>query len=160
MLFVFVWLLLLQNISTDDKFEMLKILPLNKQLTFNKAIIAHKIYHNKAPPYLSPLFKKATDRYGSVRLTLPSVRIDIFKSSLAYSGSVLWNREIPNNLKGVSSTLLFKKQFRKHLLLRWYFDNMYLSYPAYIVLTKYFAAISLDTLWSCRLILWKLFLNF
>ena len=107
-----------QNISTDDKFEMLKILPLNKQLTFNKAIIAHKIYHNKAPPYLSPLFKKATDRYGSVRLTLPSVRIDIFKSSLAYSGSVLWNREIPNNLKGVSSKILFKKQFRKHLLLR------------------------------------------
>ena len=104
-----------QNMSTDDKFRELKILPLDKQLTFNKAVIAHKIYHNKAPPYLSQLFRKATDRYGSIRLTLPSVRIDIFKSSLAYSGSVLWNKNIPNKLKGVSSTPSFKKHFRHYL---------------------------------------------
>ena len=78
-----------QNMSTDNKFKALNILPLSQQLTFNKAIMAHKIYHNKAPPYLSPLFRKATDRYGSIRLTLPPVRIDIFKCSLAYSGSAL-----------------------------------------------------------------------
>ena len=104
-----------QNMSTDDKFRELKILPLDKQLTFNKAVIAHKIYHNKAPPYLSQLFRKATDRHVSIRLTLPSVRIDIFKSSLAYSGSVLWNKNIPNKLKGVSSTPSFKKHFRHYL---------------------------------------------
>ena len=105
-----------QNISTDDKFTMLRILPLDKQLVFNKAVIAQKIYHNKAPPYLTPLFRKATDRYGSIRLTPPPVRIDIFKGSLAYSGSVLWNKVIPNCLKGVKSTMKFKKQFRQYLL--------------------------------------------
>ena len=105
-----------QNITTDNKLTMLKILPLDKQLLFNKAVITHKIYHNKAPPYLTPLFKKATDRYSSIRLTLPPVRIDIFKGSLAYSGSVLWNISIPNGLKGVKSTQKFKKLFRHYLL--------------------------------------------
>ena len=95
---------------------MLKILPLDKQLLFNKAVITHKIYYNKAPPYLTPLFRKATDRYSSIRLTLPPVRIDIFKGSLAYSGSVLWNISIPNGLKGVKSTQKFKKLFRHYLL--------------------------------------------
>ena len=103
--------------STDDKFTALNILPLSKQLTFNKAIMAHKIYHNKAPPYLSPLLRKATDRYGSIRLTLPPVRIDIFKCSLSYSGSVLWNNTVPNHLKGVTSTPSFKKQLRNYLQL-------------------------------------------
>ena len=107
-----------QSMSTDNKFKALKILPLNEQLTFNKAVMVHKIYHNKAPPYLSPLFKKATGRYGSIRLTLPPVRIDIFKGSLAYSGSVLWNNTIPNHLKGASSTPFFKKQFRRYLQLQ------------------------------------------
>ena len=107
-----------QNMSTDNKFKSLNILPLSQQLTFNKAIMAHKIYHNKAPPYLSPLFRKATDRYGSTRLTLPPVRIDIFKGSLAYSGSVLWNKTIPNHLKSVASTPSFKKQFRSYLQLQ------------------------------------------
>ena len=105
-----------QNITTDSKLTMLKILPLDKQLLFNKAVITHKIYHNMAPPYLIPLFRKATDRYSSIRLTLPPVRIDIFKGSLAYSGSVLWNKGIPNFLKGVKSTMKFKKQFKHYLL--------------------------------------------
>ena len=107
-----------QHMSTDNTFKALNILPLSQQLTFNKAIMAHKIYHNKAPPYLSPLFRKATDRYGSIRLTLPPVRIDIFKCSLAYSGSALWNNTIPNHLKSVASTPSFKKQFRSFLQLQ------------------------------------------
>merc|ERR1712074_177742 len=76
-----------------------------------------------APPYLTPLLRKATDRYGSIRLTPPPVRIDIFKGSLAYSGSVLWNKGIPNFLKGVKSTPKFKKQFRHYLLTHWLLMN-------------------------------------
>ena len=104
-----------QRISTDEKFKALNILPLEKQLFFNKATITHKIYHNKAPPYLSPLFNKAPTRYGSSKLILPLPRIDLFKSSISYSGSLIWNM-LPNYLQLIRSTPKFKKLLRIYLL--------------------------------------------
>ena len=97
------------NISTDDKFKELNILPLDKQLFFNKAVITHKIYNDQAPPYLSPLLKKAPQRYGSTKLILPLPRIDLFKSSLSYSGSAIWNM-LPDYHKQITSFSKFKKQ--------------------------------------------------
>ena len=102
------------NISTDDKFKELNILPLDKQLFFNKAVITHKIYNDQAPPYLSPLLKKAPQRYGSTKLILPLPRIDLFKSSLSYSGSAIWNM-LPDYLKQITSLSKFKKQLRIYL---------------------------------------------
>ena len=103
------------NISTDDKFKQLNILPLDKQLFFNKAVITHKIYNDQAPPYLSPLLKKAPQRYGSTKLILPLPRIDLYKSSLSYSGSAIWNM-LPDYLKFITSSPKFKKQLRIYLL--------------------------------------------
>ena len=103
------------NISTDDKFKQLGILPLDKQLFFNKAVITHKIYNDQAPPYLSPLLKKAPQRYGSTKLILPLPRIDLYKSSLSYSGSAIWNM-LPDYLKFITSSPKFKKQLRIYLL--------------------------------------------
>ena len=103
------------NLSTDDKFKELQILPLDKQLLLNKAVITHKIYNNEAPPYLMPLLKKAPERYGSTKLVLPLPRIDLFKASLSYSGSAIWNM-LPNQLKLITSTVKFKKQLRIYLL--------------------------------------------
>jgi len=103
------------NTSTDDKFKILKILPLEKQLFFNKAVITHKIYYDKAPPYLFPLLKKAPLRYGSTKLILPLPRIDLFKGSFSYSGSAIWNM-LPNHLKLITSTPTFKKQLRNYLI--------------------------------------------
>ena len=103
------------TLNTDEKFKALNILPLEKQLFFNKAVITHKIYHDEAPPYLSPLLKKAPKRYGSCKLILPLPRIDLFKSSLSYSGSIIWNM-LPNYLKLISSKPKFKKLLRIYLL--------------------------------------------
>ena len=103
------------NTSTDDKFKILNILPLEKQLFFNKAVITHKIYYDKAPPYLSSLLKKAPLRYGSTKLILPLPRIDLFKGSISYSGSAIWN-VLPNHLKLITSTPTFKKQLRNYLI--------------------------------------------
>ena len=75
------------NITTDDKMKQLIILPLNSHLKYNKAIIIHKIYHNKTPSYLNKLIKKAPDRYRSTNTIAPLPRIDLFKTSLAFSGT-------------------------------------------------------------------------
>ena len=103
-----------KGISTDAKFVSLNILPLSKHLMYNKAIVVHKIIHDKAPPYLTPLLKKASTRYGSTNLILPLPRIDICKSSLAYSGSLIWNT-LPDDIKNINSISKFKKHLRRHL---------------------------------------------
>ena len=103
------------NISTEDKFKRLNILPLDKQLFYNKAVITHKIYYNYTPPYLSPLINKASERYGSNRLNPSLPRIDICKGSLAYSGAVTWN-SIPPAIRQVTSISKFKKLLRAYLL--------------------------------------------
>ena len=104
-----------QNIPTDDKFKKLNILPLDKQLFYNKAVITHKIYYNYTPPYLSHLITKASERYGSNRLSPSLPRIDICKSSLAYSGAVTWN-SIPPSIRQATSISTFKKLLRVYLL--------------------------------------------
>ena len=93
----------------------LKILPLTEQMKYNKATLIHKIYYDKTPPYLGQLLTKSTDRYGSMNLVPPLPRIDIMKSSLSYSGSVVWN-DLPDNLKLNMSTKSFKLNLCKHLL--------------------------------------------
>ena len=93
----------------------LNILPLTEHLKYNKATLIHKIYHNKTPAYLSHLFIKSTNRYGSMNLFPPLPRIDFEKTSLSYSGSVVWN-DLPGNLKLNMSTKSFKLNLYKYLL--------------------------------------------
>ena len=75
----------------------------------------HKVYHNKAPHYLNQLFKKATFRYGSMNLVPPLPRIDKEKTSLSYSGSVVWN-DLPDDLKLNMTTISFKRNVYKYLI--------------------------------------------
>ena len=96
-----------KGLSTDEKLANLKILPLSKQLMYNKAIVVHKILYDKAPSYLTPLLQKASTRYGSTNLILPLPRIDICKSSLAYSGSLFWNT-LPDEIKNIPSVSKFQ----------------------------------------------------
>ena len=81
----------IQHISTEMKMKNLEILPLSEHLKYNKAILVHKIYHSKTPLYLKHLLRKAPERYNSLNLIPPLPRIDLFKSSLSFSGSLIWN---------------------------------------------------------------------
>ena len=98
---------------TDEKFKLLNILPLNSQLQVNKTTLIQRIYHDLTPDYLNNFIKKPPDRYNSKNLILPLPRIDLFKTSLAFSGSYFWNL-LPPDLKDIKSTKTFKK-----LLIKW-----------------------------------------
>ena len=105
----------LQNTTTEHKLKNLNILPLAEHMKYNKATLIHKIYHNKTPAYLNQFFTKSTNRYGSMNLVPPLPRIDIVKTSLFYSGSVVWN-DLPDKLKLNMSTNAFKTNLYKYLL--------------------------------------------
>ena len=93
----------------------LNILPLAVHLQYNKATLMHKIYHDKAPHYLKQLLKKTTIRYGSMNLVPPLPRIDKEKTSLSYSGSVVWN-DLPDILKSNMTTKTFKLNVYKYFI--------------------------------------------
>ena len=95
--------------------KRLNILPLNSHLKYNKAIIIHKIYHDKTPSYLNKFIKKAPDRYKSTNIIPPLPRIDLFKMSLAFSGAQIWNL-LPPELHPIKSLDSFKNKLYQHLL--------------------------------------------
>ncbi len=66
--------------------------------------------------YLSTkLFINQSSRNSSRKLNVPIPRIDLFKSSLVYSGPVLWN-SLPSELRLPVSPSVFKKHLTLHML--------------------------------------------
>ena len=93
-----------------------QILPLSSRLMSNKGRFVHKILSGRAPMYLSTkLFINQSSRNSSRKLNVPIPRIDLFKSSLVYSGPVLWN-SLPSKLRLPVSPSVFKKNLTLHML--------------------------------------------
>ena len=67
-----------------------------------------------SPHYLYDLFS-FNDSRTTYKINTPIPRIDLFKTSLSYSGSVFWN-SLPNNLKAMHSFSLFKDKLFSYLL--------------------------------------------
>ena len=102
------------QISTDDKQKMFNMLPLRKQLLYNKGVYIYIVYHNVVPRYISSLFRKAPSRHKSMNFILPPTRIDLVKSSLAFSGASVWNSLSPLT-KNCASLGSFKVNLYKEL---------------------------------------------
>ena len=100
------------NLDTDQKLKQLNLLPLEKHLEINKIIMVHKLYNEKAPPYLTKLIQKATPRYNSKNLIKPRSFNEMFDTSLAYSGSCLWNKLL-SKIKNITSAKTFKNELYK-----------------------------------------------
>lgn len=98
---------------TNHDYKSLQILPLPLKLCYNKGIFMHKIMTDLAPPALKANFPMTSTReFPKIHILLP--RIDLFKTSLLYSGGTLWN-SLPNSVKSKSSSDSFKLQLRSYL---------------------------------------------
>ena len=108
--------LLKRTSLTDKDYKTAQILPLSSRLMSNKGRFVHKILSGRAPMYLSTkLFINQSSRNSSRKLNVPIPRIDLFKSSLVYSGPVLWNC-LPSKLRLPVSPSVFKKHLTLHML--------------------------------------------
>ena len=101
-------------LSTLQKQAALDILPLDKQLDFNKLVAVFKTRINLAPDYVTNLLMESSNRYHSLNYLLPPTRIDLFKTSFSFSGAQLWN-SLPQYLKLCSSLSSFKTKLRHYL---------------------------------------------
>ena len=100
-------------LSTEHKLRDLKILPLAQHLKFNKGILMHKVWTSSVPSYISNLFTQQKSR-SRLDFCIPRPRIDLYKTSLSYSGSHLWN-SLPNHVKICPSLSCFKKNLFRYL---------------------------------------------
>ena len=97
----------------------------------NKARFGHKTVSGRAPIYLSTkLFINQSSKNSPRKLNDPIPRIDLFKSSLVYSGPALWN-SLPSELRLPVSPSVFKKHLTLHMLslffLTWNHDHIYMK---------------------------------
>ena len=106
------------SLTTDAKIRSLNLLPLKKSLQINKGVLMQKIMASKAPDYLQKLFRRPTASRRSARnrasLVVPWPRLDLFKNSLSYSGSKLWN-SLPSEITSAPSVTSFRARLHKHL---------------------------------------------
>ena len=108
--------LLKRTSLTDKDYKMAHILPLSFRLMISKARFVHKIVSGRPPIYLSTkLLINQSSKNSSRKLNVPIPRIDLFKSSLVYSGSALWN-SLLSELKFPVSPSVFKKHLMLHML--------------------------------------------
>ena len=92
------------SLTTSD-YKDLDIFPLKLTFARNKAILVQKIALGKVPLALQSEFQRCIRQHGKLQVPFP--RLDLFKSSLRYSGSILWNA-LPQTVKSSNSISVFK----------------------------------------------------
>ena len=96
----------------QDDFNLLNILPLHAKLKYNEGIYMQKIMSGNALPSVTRFFPINSSREHT-KINIPRPRIDLFKSSLTYSGASLWN-SLPLAIKS-RSNYSFKKHYLSYL---------------------------------------------
>ena len=90
---------------------------LHQQLQYNMGVFMYKALNYTAPEYISNMYTHPPSRYSNSRnnyLDLPRTSIDIFKTSIAYAGALLWNN-LPLNIRPCSSLCSSKRNLCQHL---------------------------------------------
>ena len=107
-------ILLKQSPLEKDDDNKLNVLPLHTRLKYNKGIFMNKIMVGNAPPSLNRIFPINPTR-DQIKTNIPTPSIDLFKTSLTFSGASLWN-SLPFSLKIQSSKLFEKKKTAIYLI--------------------------------------------
>ena len=97
-----------------------KRLSVEKIITYDRAIVVHKILRKKCPGNIKGMFTRrnqiSTDETRRMHdLQIPKPRLELSKRSFSYFGAKVWN-DIPNAIRNLDSTHLLKHKMKIHLL--------------------------------------------
>ena len=103
-------------LSTEQKMSALGLLNLPQQLAYDKGIFMCKVLNNNSPNYLAQLSISHQSHYTNSRnnLYVPRPRLDLFKTSISFAGTSLWN-SLPHNIKSCISFPRFKHNLHKYM---------------------------------------------
>jgi len=106
--------LLKTSTLTIEDYKQINVLTFRNRLLFNKAVFMQKVVNQNAPPKITKAFKVNQHRHNHL-LTFPRPRNNLYKSSLLYSGSDLWNK-LPQNLKCIKSKNKYKTHLKRYFI--------------------------------------------
>ena len=97
-----------------------KRLSVEKIITYDRAIMVHKILRKRCPENLKGKFtrRNQTSKHETRKihdLQIPKPRLELSKKSFSYVGAKIWNK-IPNDIRNVESTHFFKHKMKTYLL--------------------------------------------
>ena len=94
-----------------ELFTELKWMMFPERVVYQKAILMYIVMHNLTPPYLINIFKFSSEVHDrSLRSTTENLlyvskpNIELYRDSLAYSGSEIWN-SIPEHIRNDATSL-------------------------------------------------------
>ena len=103
-----------------ELFAELKWLTFPETVKFQKAVMMFKTMNNLNPPYIKNLFKftneihdrclRSASAASDNLLYIPKPNCELYRNSLAYSGSKIWN-SIPQDVKNSDSFAIFKNRY-------------------------------------------------
>lgn len=106
---------------SNEMFAQLKWMTFPDRVNYQKAILVYKIMHDLTPSYLQNLFQFTSEIHTrTLRSTaenllyIPKPNCEIYRNTLAYSGSKIWNA-IPESIKVSNSLPQFKQRYIKWL---------------------------------------------
>ena len=102
-----------KNLTIEETQTALSILPLQRQLDINKALLMFKANRSMMPSYITSLFSECNIR--TIRYTLPKPSTDLYKTSLTFLGPSVRNT-LPVGIKTVGTIGRFKSELHKHLM--------------------------------------------
>ena len=105
---------LIESAPIKDKIPS-KRLSVEKIITYDRAIMVHKIIRKRCPEILKVKFTRGTQnsKYETRRihnLQIPKQRLELSKKSFSYVGAKVWN--IPNAIRTVESAHVFKHKMK------------------------------------------------
>lgn len=100
-----------------ELFAQLNWMTFPERVDYQKAVLMYKTMHGLTPPYLHSLFQFTSEIHTrSLRSTsedllyIPKPKLEIYRNTIAYSGSKLWNA-IPENIRQCTSLHQFKHRY-------------------------------------------------
>ena len=102
-------------------FKQLNILPLNELIKLRRASYMWKVKNNLLPSSLTSWFQTnnsiIVNRINTdITYILPQPRIERAIRHITYSGVMLWNTEIPSEIKNSTSSKIYKNKYQTYLL--------------------------------------------
>jgi hypothetical protein len=104
-----------KNQLTEKDYKQADILNLKDQLKYNKLLFMHKIVNQNAPLKLVSKFPKKISKHPMKIDPGRKPNTDLYKTSLSYSGPVLWN-SLPEKNRLMTKISTLKKNLKKNFL--------------------------------------------
>lgn len=105
----------------SESIQKINSLTINQRIILQKAKFMYRVSQKKIPSYIQDLFQyntylsKNLRSSNSLNFIIPKPNIELFKESVSYSGTVLWN-SIPADIRASETIKQFSTKCEKWLL--------------------------------------------